>query len=167
MPKPTDATPDVQMYDVWSQDDPAARQAVVDFWMHHEAIPDVAEAERRSHEICCLGKAGEEIVAVSTVQLTHVQQLKAPLYYYRCFIAPDYRGQRMATAITTRTRDLLEEWSRGRADAGLGLIATFQSPALRNIARMPVSPSGLVFIGYDGRGDQVRVYWFEHAQLPA
>lgn len=164
----TGATQDnVDIEVVWPGGDSELQAEVVDFWLGQRVLAE-SEAHHRANEVCCVARCQGTLVAISTARLAWIEQVRAHLYYYRCFVAPEYREQTLAARITVASRDALEQYAQERPDVGaVGVVAVIESDALRSLAAQPVwRRSRLALLGYNANGQQVRVYWFEHARLP-
>jgi len=127
------------------------------------------ERERRVVELCGVAYLNGRVVAVSTVTLSVVPQVRARLGMYRCAVDPEFRRQDLAERISGYTRQVLEMWSVDNpGEKLLGFGAIIQAPELMRKGLEPIWTdwgTDLVLAGYTQRGEQIRVGWFRHARL--
>ena len=80
---------------------------------------------------------------------------------------PDRRGQHLSTEMGRYSREVLEEWSRANPNERvMGMGTTIQTTNLDEKKKRPIwKASGLVFVGYSAQDQQIRVAWFDHAEI--
>jgi hypothetical protein len=162
--------PDYDFRPAWGRDDARIISDAKDFWRELKLLGP-QEIERRAGELCMAAYCAGRIVAVSTASLDYVDQLQSRCAMFRCAVARDHRRHHLAYEITGRTRALLEQWSLEHPQDGIaGMAAIIQSAELRvHFTRQPVWSeygANLHFAGYTDRNEQLRIAWFEHAQVP-
>jgi hypothetical protein len=153
---------------VWRMHNPEVAAQVLALWRRLDAVPpDLAEA--RIKELCAVACQGDQVVGIATVAVDDVPQLGCRFGFFRCLVDPAHRERDIARRLAVYSRDLLAAWSQGNpAEKVMGLAAVVESPNLEAISKLPVWPaSRLTLAGYNDRGNQVRIVWFEHASLGA
>jgi hypothetical protein len=153
--------------DVW-QDCPAdLQERVRRLWTVSGALRDEVEIEHRLLQLCFLGLHDRDVIGVSTVCRGLVEPLGREFYFFRCLVASAYRRHGVATQLAVRCRNRLESWALDHPDEGVsGMATVVEAPELAKRSRLPVWPnSGLTLIGYNERGQQMRVVWFKHVLL--
>ena len=159
---------EVQWVNAWLKDDWKVEADAKAFWEKLGLI-SAEERERRVKELCAAAYLGDTMVAVSTVTVSQVPQVRARLGMYRCAVDPEYRRQDLAERISGYTRQVLEAWSvENPREKVLGYGAIIQAPELMRKGLEPIWHdwgTDLVLAGYTQRGEQIRVGWFRHARL--
>jgi hypothetical protein len=145
------------------------KNEIIDFWLDHGALTSCEEAEERAEQVFCLGRDREsgKIEGVGSVFEKFNQRLENSFYYYRSFVAPAYRRSLMATGLILHTRDHLEDaFTKGQQRENIGMIVEVENEFLKQHRNQAVWPySKFVYIGKNGRGDHVRVYYFDGALI--
>lgn len=154
---------------VWSGKSNALKTEILDFWIEHRALDSREKGQDRLPEVISIVRTSddEKLVAVSTVYIKKNPQLKQNLFYFRCFVAEDHRRALLALfLIRTVYRQLNDRFVAGLDPAVIGLMMEVQNQKLQQHHRPAVwTRTGVVFIGYRTRGDQIRVNYFDGAQI--
>jgi len=151
----------------WQRNDPAIERDVLAFWRANNLIPPNAVPTERLRELCTVAYEGDRLIAVSTAKIAEVGFVRSLIAMWRCAIAPDRRGQHISTEMGRVSRDVLEEWSRAHPEERvMGMGTTIQTANLDEKKKRPIwKASGLVFVGYSAQDEQVRIAWFDHAEI--
>lgn len=100
-----DSIHDLTMHIVWAINNPQFKEALVQFWLTHQAIATRAEAEARAPQVVCVAlNAQQHIVGVSTAYIAPFGQDNAPYYFFRTFIRQDARKLGLALRFVMFTR---------------------------------------------------------------
>jgi hypothetical protein len=141
--------------------------AVKRFW-DQAGLPTVL-IEGREHEICAAAYDGDELVAVSTAALFYDPSMRNKLFGYRCMVAPQVRQQNVAWKISAFSLKILQNWSAQHPEEHvLGLMICVETDKFETGLRKPVREKlgfTMHFVGYTAAGQQLRVVWFDHAEL--
>ena len=158
--------------EVWQQGDPHAQSAAIDFWRAHGLLQAGVDPHQRAEQLCMLVHDGATLVAISTLEIGHLKQLRRDFLFIRCSTAPSHRHQHIATTLVEVSGRAAQSWSREHPELEIaGLAAVLESPELAPLAQFPVWPvrqpelthnAGLNLVGYTRKGHQVRVAWFDH-----
>ncbi len=153
---------------VWRQVSPELRTELVEFWTSTRALPNAGLAAARVDEVVCIVRDERgALCGVCTVQLRVLPRLRQPMYYLRMFLAKPARGLGQVIPLHNASRDALAAYNRTLAQPeALGVLVEFESRFLSDrfkSAHMPEADS--TFIGYSPRGLQLRVSYFEGANL--
>lgn len=156
-----------EFQNVWSPKNQELLEEIVSFWNKFKAIPPGDSGLDRAKDVVFIARDQDgKIAAVSTVKISLIKFLKLNMFYFRCFVAPDYRRKRLMTEITVKTRDFLENEHQKIKPVCAGMIAELQNPNLNTYRREAVfKASGLTFIGYNSKGFQTRIYYFKGATI--
>lgn len=157
----------VEISPVWKQVSPELEAELVHFWVKHNAITDEALAGKRAQQVACLARSPQgEIVGVSTAEPRVVPRLRQPMYYYRNFIAADFRGQQLARTFLEKTKEALQAFNLALPKPRcVGIVIELENEALAAHHDLAQWRSGFTFIGYSPRGFQMRVWYFEGVRL--
>ena len=158
----------VEIIPVWKKLTPELEAELVEFWVDNKAIPDKKTAATRTKQAACVARSADgKIVGVSTVHPRIVPRLRQPMYYYRNFIAADFRGKQLAAPFLSKTREVLQEYNASLPKPlCLGVIVELENRALaahRNQAHW--GDVGFTFIGYSPKGLTLRVSYFDGVRL--
>ena len=90
-------------------------------------------------------------------------------FAYRCLIAPEFRKRNLSWRITAFSFKFLHEWARKNSDPRiLGLMLIIETDKFAVPQRKPVRENlgmTLNFVAYTPEGHQVRIVWFDNAEL--
>lgn len=158
----------VEFIAVWGQVTPELQAELVGFWTRHKAIEDAGIAAARVRQAVCIARDGEgEIVAVGTAFLKVLQRLRQPVYYFRQFFAPGFRGKGQAIPFFNHARQVLQAHNAALpSPESLGVLVELENGMLASRYTLAhVAAGDSTFIGYSPRGLQLRVSYFEGARL--
>ena len=155
---------------VWRGIGPGLSRELVELWGRTRAIANAFTAASRSSQAVCIARdADGTICAVGTAMLRVLPRLQEPMYYYRQYFAPEFRGHGHAVAFYNRARAILGEYNAGLATPeSLGVVVELENAQLSTrFAQAHHAAADSTFIGYSPRGLQLRVSYFEGATLRA
>jgi len=152
---------------VWQLEKPQLVDSVKDFWIGQGIPPAVTIG--RAGQICAVATEVDSIVAVSTATPYYHQHMRNKFFVYRCMVAPAARQQNLAWKISSYSLKILQDWSeRNPQEKVLGLIICVETDKFTAGLRRPVREKygfNMHFVGYSANGQQLRVVWFDHAEL--
>ena len=151
----------------WPAPSASDAEAIFGFWQREGAIDDPAIAKLRLGEVVAhsLDDNGA-ISAVCTAVATTLPRLGQPMYYYRCFVGRAARKSRLVIALLKHARDVLEAYASERNFPCIGIVLELENASFGRALRTPFWPrTGFTYIGRSGRGRDLRVYYFDGAQL--
>lgn len=154
---------------VWGEVTAELRAELLAFWSRNRAIGDPEKARLRASQAVCIARADGELCAVSTAIVRVLPRLRQPLYYYRLFFAKSARGQDKVVDFYNRSREVLQAYNAALASPeSLGVLLELESRYLDACyKRAYVAEGNSTFIGYSPRGLQLRVSYFDGAELLA
>lgn len=165
-----------QLEGVWPAPSDAVREEVVNFWLAESAIPDLAVAHQRAHQLLVIARALDGHVAgVSTAVRMRVEQLGFECFYYRTFVGQAHRARgirstQLVWKILGKSYRLLNERFQQGEDPGvLGLYAEMENPSImrvRNEAVWEEDGMNFVFIGRTQDGRHLRIWYFDGVRIP-
>lgn len=164
---PLEPATGVDLRPAWRRDDPDIERDAVAFWRRLAILPPDTTAERRSKELAAAAYEGDRLVGVTTIVLSPLEPLRARFAFIRGAVDDAARRRHVGYSLLLYTRDLIERWSADHPEEGvLGLAAVIETPDLAAWQREPVWPiTRLNLVGYNEKGRQIRVAWFDHARV--
>lgn len=153
---------------VWKNVTPQLSAELVDLWDRSKAIPDADKAAVRASQAVCIARdASGTICGVGTAVIRILPRLRQPMYYYRQFFAPEFRGQKQAMPFLNRARQVLQDYNAALAKPeSLGVLLELENPQLTTRYTLAFQPeANSTFIGYSPRGLHLRVSYFDDARL--
>ncbi len=145
------------------------RTQAIAFWKSKKAILKEAVLKQRASELVMVAYDGETLIATSTAAKSKVKLLNNNwLYQYRCFIDPDFRVIGFDYHLTQQSLNTLEAVAQQDADHPIGVITIIENPRLYNnkVNDAAVWRSyKMYFIGYNTKGQPIRVYYFKGAMI--
>lgn len=157
---------DLKILPVWREVTPELQAELAAFWLSNKAMADAERANARAKQaVCVLRDEHGTLCGVATAMLRILPRLRQPTYYFRMFIAPDYRRQQQALPIFRAACEILEAANAAKPES-LGVLLEVENPDLARIFSHAVGArTGAAFIGYSPRGHQLRVVYFKGAKL--
>jgi hypothetical protein len=141
---------------------------LLELWERSQAIPDRERAIRRAREAVCVARdPSGAICGVGTAVVRVLPRLRQPLYYYRQFFAPEFRGHKRALPFFNEARRLLEGYNESLpAPESIGMLLELENQHLVARYERAYEPAAdSTFIGYSPAGLQLRVSYFKNARL--
>jgi hypothetical protein len=153
---------------VWKKVTAELSAELIDLWGRSQAIPDPGRAVQRARQAVCVARdQSGAVCGVGTAVIRVLPRLQQPLYYYRQFFAPEFRGQKQAVPFFNEARRLLEAHNDSLAEPeSLGVLLELENQQLVARYERAYEPAAdSTFIGYSPRGLQLRVSYFKNARL--
>jgi len=146
---------------------PLIEQAI-ELWLAQKVLTET-QATKRAEELLFVATDEKDggIAGVCTTYLRTPPALKLPLWHFRTFVAPEYRQNDIAFHLLHLAIDYHESRFTGGTDpGGRGLYMEIENPIIQRYRNEAVWPSsGMVFAGYNARGDHCRVRYFPGARI--
>jgi hypothetical protein len=158
----------VEFVPVWKQVTPELEQELLGFWREHNAILDEDLARRRAAQAVCVVRDEDGVLrGVTTAVVKVLPRLRQPMYYYRMFFSPGLRGHQQFLPAFRRAKDILQEYNASlERPESLGLLIEIENDKIATAYPHAHEPAfGATFIGYSPRGLQLRVSYFDGAEL--
>jgi hypothetical protein len=152
-----------------AETDAVSTKDVLEMWTREDAMP-AAEAQRRVHEVLMVALDSRDRVAgVSTVYLSHNQQLGMDLWYYRTYVVTDHRMENLSLNLVWSSRDhLRDRFVSGEDTRAPGMLMEVENPFLQSYYNTGYWViSDFTYIGESPLGGHVRVHYFPGARVPA
>lgn len=161
-------TDDITFRPAWHLNDPQIIRDVKRLWSASGLSQSMID-ERQS-EICAAAYGGQELAAVSSADIFYSPILRNNFFAYRCLVAPKFRQHDLAWRITDYSLKFLQNWAAQHAADKriMGLMTIIETDKFTAGLRRPVREKfGMTmhFVAYTPEGHQVRIFWFDHAEL--
>ncbi|MFV1968605.1 MAG: hypothetical protein ACC628_24555 [Pirellulaceae bacterium] len=161
---------------VWPAPPDAVREDVARFWLAESALPDLAAAQTRAHQLLVVARdPNGQVAGVSTAVRTFIDLLGFECFFYRTFVARAHRTRGLRSTqlfwniLLESHRFLNERFLRG-CDPGVpGIYAEIENTSMMRVRNDLVwRDNGLnaVYIGRTQDGRHVRVWYFDGARIP-
>lgn len=160
----------VEIVPVWKQVTPELAQELMAFWQANQAIVEPAAAATRALQAVCIARdeAGA-LVGIATAVVKILPRLRQPMYYYRQYFAKGLRGHRQELPFYLRAKQVLQDYNASLAQPeSLGILLEIENSKIAAAYKRAYEPAfDATFIGYSPRGLQLRVSYFDGAELLA
>tara|TARA_R110000868_G_scaffold4559_7_gene28593 strand:- start:84 stop:575 length:492 start_codon:yes stop_codon:yes gene_type:complete len=149
----------------WRQNDRKLEQDAIALWTELNILPAGQSPEERAKQLSVVAYDDGKVIALTTMTVQRLEQLRQKFAFVRVLIAPGNRLQKLSTDMMRESRKVIEAYALAHQDENLaGMGAIFQAPGL---GRRPIGlGGGTVLVGYTDEGYQVRVAWFDHFMVP-
>lgn len=158
----------VDFVPVWKEVTPALEAELIAFWRDNKAIGDEATAAVRARQAVCIARDEDGALGgVVTAVIKVLPRLRQPMYYYRMFFSRALRGQQQFLPIYLCAKQVLQNYNAGlQTPESLGLLLELENDKFASAYRHAHEPAfDATFIGYSPRGLQLRVSYFDGAEL--
>ena len=153
---------------VWNAVTPEIRRQLIEFWQRNNALPPGEDPEERAGQaVFVVRDQGGRIVSACTATKIYVRRLRNHLWFYRTMTDRDFRLKGLALELFLRAKGFLEElFKEGLEKTCIGIVFHIENREVAERFRQAVGPrTGAVFMGYNSRGQQIRVCYFEGAEI--
>ena len=158
----------VEFVPVWKQVTPDLAQELMAFWQASKAVVEPGAAATRALQAVCVARDGNgALCGVATAVVKALPRLRQPTYYYRQFFAKALRGQHQELAFFQFAKRVLQDYNAALPKAeSLGILLEIENAKIAAAYRRAHEPGfEATFIGYSPRGLQLRVSYFDGAEL--
>lgn len=155
------------LHPAWRRQDARFEADAIDFWSRLSLLPPGTDPAVRVKELAAVAYRDGRLVAVTTLMVARIKQVRARLALLRGATDPEHRRSHVANALAILTRETIEAWASAHPEERLGgMGAVIESEHLRGREREPVWPTTkLALIGHMPNGSQIRIYWFPDFRL--
>jgi hypothetical protein len=156
-----------QYENVWQKVTPDLKREIIEFWKRCNALPPAEDPEERADQVVFIVRSESgEIAGLNTAVKVFAKRFNNSFYFYRTMTAPGFRVAGIADELVVRTRDFLEDlFKRETEKTCIGILMTLESEILNTRFNEAIRPNKFIFMGYNERGHQIRVYYFEGAEI--
>lgn len=153
---------------VWQRVSHDLKKEIVLFWEENDALPPGQDPEERADQVVFVVRNHRrEIVAVNTALKVFFKRFNNSFYFYRTMTGPGFREVGIAIELLMRTRDFFEElYHAEQTKSCIGILFNLENEFLAARFKEAIWPrTKFIFMGNNPQGQQVRVYYFEGAEI--
>jgi len=154
---------------VWNKVTPVLEAELSQFWLDTKALLQEKRAAARAKQVVCIARSEQgDIVGLGSAYPCIVPLLRQPMYYYRTYVAPDYRGKGLMIPLLNASKEALQEYNLAALPKlkCLGVIVETENKQLEAAFHTAYWPrTGFTFMGYSKHGLPLRVWYFKGARV--
>jgi hypothetical protein len=150
----------------WQAVTPEQEKDVLEFWERNGLSADHLDLTVRVGQAVFIARGlDRRVIGVSTAVRSFVRRLNSHVYLYRTMTGTDARYLGVGMDLLVSSRNFFNERFRNGTDTGcIGLMFVLENQEIAASYRQAVWPrTGFIFLGYDKRGRQVRIFYFDNA----
>ncbi len=151
---------------VFGEVTPSLMAELTSYWSSSD-IAVAGNMSERAKQVALVARSAEgAIVGVASVEKTYHAPFKHDFFLFRASVSRAAGGQLLSSQLLNKTFDLLNDRYDPNSDTAIGLLASIQNKHLDRLFSEAVgSRSKMIFIGYNQRGHQMRIRYFDDARL--
>ena len=155
----------MQLVKVWGEDLPKLREKIINLWVN-EGVLSKEEANKRVNEVICAASDDNlEVMAICSGSPIYSEQLKEWFLYYRHFTSSKFRAQKLSIDLYYAAKEFFNN-NRKVNDVELkGLYIVYESELYNKYYTKLVNDHGVILIGWTPNNNQIRVVFFDSAQI--
>jgi hypothetical protein len=153
---------------VWNAVSPEVKKDLIEFWRKNKALPPGEDPEERAMQAIFIARNAEgTIVSACTAKKIYVRRFRNYFWFYRTMTDRHFRFKGLALELLVKAKALLEKHFKEEADnSPIGIIFHIENKEVAERFRQAVTPrTKAVFMGYNAAGHQIRVCYFEGAEI--
>ncbi|NCP08174.1 MAG: hypothetical protein COX16_08955 [Deltaproteobacteria bacterium CG23_combo_of_CG06-09_8_20_14_all_51_20] len=153
---------------VWNVVTPELKKDLIEFWKRNNALPPGENPEERALQAIFVVRDAEgRIVSACTAKKIYVRRFRNYFWFYRTMTDRDCRFKGLALDLLLKAKNFLEKLFKEDADrSSIGIIFNIENREVAERFRQAVLPrTKAVFMGYNSTGQQIRVCYFEGAEI--
>ncbi|MEQ8628050.1 hypothetical protein [Ekhidna sp.] len=151
---------------VWKNVPENLKKSVVEFWLKEGAMTKEDDALKRADELLAVCQSDGQIIGVATGIKTMYPALRNNFIVYRSYVTEKHRHAGVASSIFNLVYDTFNDDKTYEKYDVIGILCAFENAHLnQNKFAVWAKNRNLTFIGFDNRGVQLRVAYFEGAQI--
>lgn len=149
-------------------DNPILKDKVLNFWISEGCMSEKEAHSRIKEVLAAVLDDNNNVIAVCSGKPYFVEQLKDWFIYYRAYTKPEYRNLDITKFLLNSVIQFMNK-SEIRKIEGIdvkGVYIVFESEILNKFVKQFVaSESKLTLIGWNEKDQQIRVAYFDDAQM--
>lgn len=140
---------------------------VIKLWTESAGLSAGIAAQRLKELALILKDKSGKIIGVSTAVKTYFPQIHNYVYAYRYFIHPEFRAPALDTQMIVRTKNHLQEVSKGEtANKCVGIMVIVQNEIIKSQWTQAVwLDADMIYVGNTAEGHHIRVGYFKGARI--
>ncbi|TFH68898.1 hypothetical protein E3W66_02830 [Gammaproteobacteria bacterium LSUCC0057] len=161
---------------VWRHQNESMDQELLQYWQYNAIAVDPAHRDKRLRQLAAVARDSQgSLVGVATMSIVKLPEFNNFFFHYRTSTAlaarsgnsqTDYR-QRVDTYLYDKVFAYFNQrYDPAAANQPIGLYITVSTPRRLKVMSAAQEPySGLLFVGYNRRGEQLHVKYFDGARI--
>lgn len=149
-------------------DNPILKDKVLNFWISEGCMSEKEAHSRLKEVLAAVLDDDNNVIAVCSGKPYFVEQLKDWFIYYRAYTKPEYRNLDITKFLLNSVIQFMNK-SEIRKIEGVdvkGVYIVFESEILNKfVKKFVASESKLTLIGWNEKDQQIRVAYFDDAQM--
>jgi len=149
-------------------DNPILKDKVLNFWISEGCMSEKEAHSRIKEVLAAVLDDNNNVIAVCSGKPYFVEQLKDWFIYYRAYTKPEYRNLDITKFLLNSVIQFMNK-SEIRKIEGVdvkGVYIVFESEILNKfVKKFVASESKLTLIGWNEKDQQIRVAYFDDAQM--
>lgn len=149
-------------------DNPILKDKVLNFWISEGCMSEKEAHSRIKEVLAAVLDDDNNVIAVCSGKPYFVEQLKDWFIYYRAYTKPEYRNLDITKFLLNSVIQFMNK-SEIRKIEGVdvkGVYIVFESEILNKfVKKFVASESKLTLIGWNEKDQQIRVAYFDDAQM--
>lgn len=149
-------------------DNPILKDKVLNFWISEGCMSEKEAHSRLKEVLAAVLDDDNNVIAVCSGKPYFVEQIKDWFIYYRAYTKPEYRNLDITKFLLNSVIQFMNK-SEVRKIEGIdvkGVYIVFESEILNKfVKKFITSESKLTLIGWNEKDQQIRVAYFDDAQM--
>lgn len=149
-------------------DNPILKDKVLNFWISEGCMSEKEAHSRLKEVLAAVLDDDNNVIGVCSGKPYFVEQLKDWFIYYRAYTKPEYRNLDITKFLLNSVIQFMNK-SEIRKIEGIdvkGVYIVFESEILNKfVKKFVASESKLTLIGWNEKDQQIRVAYFDDAQM--
>ncbi len=157
----------VEIIPVWKQVGPELQAELARFWVENGAMLDESKAAERAAEVVCIARDRDKLAGVSTAYARIAPFLRQPMYYYRNYVAPEFRSQGLSIPFINASFDEIERQELAKAKPQcIGVMLSIENQRLaKHYDEAYWWQSQFIYAGISRENTSLRVRYFDGVRL--
>ena len=152
---------------VLGTDNQILKDKIVNFWVSENCMGESEANLRISQALAAILDDDNNVIGVCSGKPFYVEQLRDWFIYYRSYTKPEFRNLDISKFLFNSVFRFLND-SESKSFEGVdvkGIYIVFESEILNSFVKKYVHNSNLTLIGWNDKNQQMRVSYFNNAQM--
>lgn len=151
---------------VWQQTSSELTAEIKQYWLDEGLVSSDVADQRADQVVVVARNSAAEIVGLSSVEKFFYPSYQNNFYLYRTSVSRRAGGQWLSRSLFNESFSALNQSYQPAAGEPLGIMAMIENKYLDKKLAEAVRPlSGLIFVGYNSKGQQIRLRYFDGAVI--
>lgn len=152
---------------VWGSVSSTLAEQIEQYWQSNQiTIAEPLRAQRAQQVAVVIYGEQQQLLGLCTAAGCYATRFQANFYYIRVSLAKSIRFTYALPELFCQTYELFNRsYDPRQKQAPIGLYAHFENAYLNRLRSAVIEEAGLVFVGYNERGEQERVRYFTGAKI--